>query len=142
MTYVYPNPPAMAALVHALQGDLMKAKQQLQEVERRSHGIPVLLGIPAELVVLCREGHTGAALKIFDARTSAIEQLSGPFRRVTFVMRAYALAQQGAEPAAVREALGAAWPLIPDRFEFLATEWPQLRDFLATQGLSVARAAA
>ena len=47
------------------------------------------------------------------------------------LLRAFALARSGADPASVTAALALARPILPSIYEGLAASWPELREFAA-----------
>jgi tetratricopeptide (TPR) repeat protein len=125
---------------YALLGDVGAARSMLEEgVRRRTEGYdshPLL----AEVLILCREDHFGAAAKTLESRWREVEMSGGVYLKMLRVLRAFALdtVDPAANAQAVMEALAGAKPLAPATLQTLTAHWPKMREFLVAQKLVAA----
>jgi tetratricopeptide (TPR) repeat protein len=126
---------------YALRGDLDTSRRWVDEARKRlgrgqhRNTAACLLRL-AEAVLDCRAGRFDEALRGLERDWRQLEgTLALPYMRVGYLMRAYATAQLGGPRGE-----GAATPFVTllrgAPLDHLAVEWPELRTFLAAQGLS------
>src|SRR5512140_3472170 len=130
--------PYHLATCHALLGDLPEARAMFEEGERR-RGKAVALGtLLPEILVLCREGHFGAAAKVLESRQRAADMIGGIDQKMLRILRGFALdaLDPVANAKAVAEAIAGAKPLAPTDIQMLAASWPKMREFLVAQKLA------
>ncbi|TQF08905.1 hypothetical protein FJV41_47425 [Myxococcus llanfairpwllgwyngyllgogerychwyrndrobwllllantysiliogogogochensis] len=138
---VYVRAPDMLAACLALQGDLVEARQWLEEAHRRRGPGAASFSL-GELLILCREERHGATVRLLDDRREAIEKSGVLIRNQLRVIRAFswdALAMEtGGTPD---EELKGLEPVRPGEFNYLGAQWPRMEAFLRARGLSEKEAA-
>lgn len=130
--------PYHLATCHALLGDLPEARAMFEEGERRRGKETAPGTILPEVLVLCREGHFGAAAKVLESRQRVADMVGGVDQKLLRVLRGFALdaLDPVANAPAVAEAIAGAKPLAPTDIQLLAASWPKMRDFLVAQKIA------
>lgn len=134
---------SLIATCLALQGDLTAARRWLEEALRRSGGTAMSMSLLAEVIVLCREGHFGAAAKIIDSRWREAEQAGAWVMKALRLLKAFALRELDpvAHERGIYVALAGMKPWWRGELDGLAASWPKLADFMTERGLSTAAVA-
>jgi hypothetical protein len=129
----------------ALRGDVERAERWLADVDRRlrrareGRVAPASLRSLAEALVCLRRDDPAAAARILDRDRARVEEsLAVTYARLAWLARAYAAARL----AGPRDDAAAAEPWLrlvrgapSPSFAWVATEWPELRAFMAAHGL-------
>ncbi|MFP2930813.1 tetratricopeptide repeat protein [Pyxidicoccus sp. 3LG] len=135
--------PNLVATCGAALGDMAAARAWLEEGRKRLGDTPPMYALLPEVMVLCREGHYGVAVKTVDTRWAEADASGGRDVRRLKLLKAFALEAQdaSAHAEAIHDALVATQPVRPGDFEVLTAQWPELRAFMERRGLSASRAA-
>lgn len=128
-------------LLYALCGELEAAEHWMAEADKRSESISVLrharIALP-RAILDCRSGKRVDALRMLDEHWPDCETiLTGSTLRPLKIVRAFALAGDGPRDAGVAAVpLMGVRPLYPGEFDYLGGAWPEMEQFLVSQGLS------
>jgi hypothetical protein len=93
--------------------------------------------VPADAIVAVRSGDPDRAVEIIERGWSHAEGvLNGPQLRALHLIDAFACALANHEASDVQQAIAGARPFRPGEYRALASQWPELRDFIEKHGLS------
>jgi hypothetical protein len=122
---------------HALLGELRDAERCANEARRRLGGAVKNANARAKLVLVeaviaCRSGRAEEGVRaIEDIWAESESLLTGELVRPLRVVRAFAMSQAGPRDAGLAHRfIVAARPNYPGEYDFLATAWPEMAQFL------------
>jgi hypothetical protein len=141
---LFPTSSIDIALCYALLDRLDVAETWIVETENRAGELhPPSLGAMkafARAVVDCRSNRCAEAARMLAEHWAEYEAtLTGDVMRPLRIVRAFAIADAGPRDAGLAQTV---LPAYPGEFDFLGVAWPEMASFLATNGLTVSRAAA
>jgi hypothetical protein len=128
--------PSLVATCYALLGDLAAARAWMPEAERAGATVAVEVARVPEAILLCREGRHADLVQRCTERRRAIEAtLAGDDLRTMRLLRALAVSKLPTATSEERSyALMMARPGARGECDHLAVAWPELGEFLKSQG--------
>jgi len=136
--------PSLVAACYALLGELESAKAWMPEAHRAAATTAIEVARVPEAIIACREGRWADMVRTYAERRRAIEAtLAGEDLRTLRLLRAYAVFRlPTATEVEKAEALMAGRPGAPGECDHLCASWPELAQFLRSQGMAAPAAGA
>lgn len=122
----------------ALMGHLDDAREHLRNASKGLQGNDLARLAFPETVIELRAGRPAAAIQRLSQKWRATQDmLRVPTMRALRLLLAYSYQLDGAEPAHVRRLLDAIDDPRPGEFDWVAADWPELREFIRRNGFSL-----